>query len=369
MATEIRNERENVHLLALQWTGLLGAMQIQQLLARFETAEGIWQAAASELNEVLSRKKTEKFLAVKKKIHPEDLPHILEIKGMGYVPFWDEAYPPLLKESYNYPAGLFYKGHWFSPQRPIGIVGTRHGTAYGRNVARYFAEVLAEEQVTVVSGGARGIDGKAHEGALAGQGRTIAVMGCGLDVIYPPEHKNLFERIAETGLLLSEYPPETQPLAQHFPVRNRIIAGLCRGIVVVEAAAKSGSLITADLALSEGRDVFAVPGSVLSKHADGVHWLLRQGAIPLIRPEDILGEYGWFDKKEGSHKGSSVLSFTVEESNIINQLSSDESNSLEKLVLTTRLPLGVLHTNLVKLEMKGVVANLGQQQYILLPRR
>jgi DNA processing protein len=211
--------------------------------------------------------------------------------GIQLVTFDNQYYPELLRQINNPPPLLYLLGNSRLLSRPsVAIVGSRAATSYGKRVASLLARGLVENGVTVVSGMALGIDGAAHRGALDGSGATVGVLGCGLDVIYPRQHETLYREIRKQGLLISEYPVGTRPDGFRFPARNRIIAGLCLGVVVVEAAARSGSLITAGLALEEGREVFAVPGQVDSFKSKGTHWLLQQGAKLVQSVDDILEE-------------------------------------------------------------------------------
>lgn len=213
-------------------------------------------------------------------------------RGYGICTFADPDYPPLLKEIHAPPAVLYVHGRLPGAEEPcIAMVGTRQVTDYGAAAAERLAMGLAHVGVGVVSGMAAGVDTHAHYGALKGDGRTYAVLGCGLDVLYPASNRELSRRIVQSGAVLSEYPPKTGPSRHHFPVRNRIIAGLSSGTVVVEAGQKSGSLITAGQALETGRDVFAVPGSIFSPMSEGTNQLLREGAKPACRVADILEEY------------------------------------------------------------------------------
>jgi len=205
----------------------------------------------------------------------------------------DPAYPELLKKCVNPPPVLYLKGRKASlSTTAVAIVGSRAATGYGRRTAFNLGRDLARNRVTVVSGLATGVDTAAHNGSLDGTGLTIGVLGCGLDVVYPRTNKKLYSEVAERGALVTEYCLGTKPDGFRFPARNRIIAGLCRGVVVVEAAKKSGSLITVQHALDEGRDVFAVPGQVDSMKSDGTHWLLQQGALLVISAADIIDGLG-----------------------------------------------------------------------------
>lgn len=198
-----------------------------------------------------------------------------------------DGYPELLREISDPPALLYRRGPWQCGDC-LAVVGARRASPAGRLLTRQICRELAEAGVTIVSGLARGIDTAAHLGALDAGGRTVAVLGCGIDRIYPPENEMLFRRIAETGAIFSEYPPGTEPKAGHFPGRNRLISGLCRGVLVVEAAAGSGSLITVEFALDQGREVFAVPGAVYLPTSSGVNDLIKTGATPVTQASDIL---------------------------------------------------------------------------------
>ncbi|MGB3209851.1 MAG: DNA-processing protein DprA [Desulforhopalus sp.] len=219
-----------------------------------------------------------------------ELERLAALGGMA-VSFEDDGYPPLLHQLVDPPPVLYILGQSKLLCNPgVAVVGSRAATTYGRRIAYTLGRDLASSSVTVISGLALGIDAESHAGALAANGNTVAVLGCGLDVIYPRQNRSLFQHIAESGALVSEYPLGTRPDGFRFPARNRIIAGLSRGVIVVEAAKRSGSLITAQMALDCGRDVFAVPGQVDSCKSEGTHWLLQQGAKLVQRVEDITVE-------------------------------------------------------------------------------
>jgi DNA processing protein len=219
-----------------------------------------------------------------------EVPTLLEvIQGVGWrwiVP-GDGEFPELLVTTADPPLGLFVRGRLRRGRR-VTVVGSRRASAYGRQAARLLGEAMAHAGVVVVSGMARGVDAAAHEGAIASTGETWAIWGTGPDRIYPPEHARLAEQIAAHGALMTEYPPGTPPRRHHFPERNRLLAGVADAVVVVEAAARSGALVTARLAVDEGREVFAVPGSIFSDLSIGPNTLLRLGARPLLTPNDVL---------------------------------------------------------------------------------
>jgi len=211
----------------------------------------------------------------------------LEKLQVELISFWDNDYPPLLREIHDPPALLYLRGTLPSTEC-FAIVGSRRATHSGLQFTRELATTLAQHNICIVSGLARGVDSAAHRGALAAQGATIAVLGCGIDRIYPPENSQLFLEIIENNAVITEYPPETPPLPGHFPGRNRIISGLSRGVLIVEAAEKSGSLITGDFALEQGRELFAIPGALHNPNSKGTNRLLKEGAQLVTEADDIL---------------------------------------------------------------------------------
>jgi DNA processing protein len=272
----------------------------------------------------------------------------------------DAAYPPLLLNTADPPLLLFAQGRLgLLNAAGVAIVGSRQPTPAGRENAHRIARQLSAQGVTVVSGLAAGVDGAAHEGALAGPGSTIAVVGTGLDEVYPPRHAALARGIAEHGLLLSEFPLGTPPLAQHFPMRNRIIAGLTRATLVVEAALRSGSLITARLAAEAGREVFALPGSVNSAQSRGCHALIKQGATLVEGAEDILAELQALPalRQPPVEAGSALAPDDLADSPLLQALGHDPA-TLDALLARTGLPVSQLNAQLLELELAGAVARL-----------
>lgn len=344
----------------------LGAKRIRALMEYFSMAEAVWKASPDELRAsgVLSGALASEFLAWRAKEDPEAVERALRARGIHVTTWRDEDYPPLLKETANPPAVLFYLGSAPVWTRTVAVVGARKATAYGVNAAKSIAEGLARAGVTVVSGGARGIDTVSHEGCLAGGAPTAAVLACGLDVTYPPENRNLFRKICEQGgTLLSEYPLGTRPLGRQFPARNRIIAGMCHAVVVTEAAERSGSLITADFALEEGRDVFAVPGSIWSSMSRGTNHLIRLGAVCCTGAEDVLSEYGWGAEKDAPAEKSPPRQLTLEEEMVYRFCCMGETVSAETLHAETGLPLKKLTMILLSLSVKGCLSEAGPGLY------
>lgn len=268
-----------------------------QLVKTFGSIEEAWKAKTVPLEKackVIEGFNAKKFIDARNNLDLEELSAGLEKSGIGILVVGTPQYPELLATIPDSPPVLFVRGKYLDKINNlcVGVVGARRATGYGRDVAEGIASELGKQNITVVSGLARGIDTASHKGALSTPGGTIAVLGCGLDVCYPPENRKLAHQIADEGVLISEYMPKTPPLAYNFPARNRIISGLCEAIVVVEANERSGALITAEFALEHGREVFAVPGSVRNALSKGPHKLLREGASLVETAQDILLELG-----------------------------------------------------------------------------
>jgi DNA processing protein len=343
-------------------TPFIGPARIARLLDRFGDLEPAWKAPASELRHVLDERSLESLLRTRAAL---DLDRELErIDGLGIsiVTRADPAYPRLLAEIPAPPPVLFLKGEL----RPdddlaVAVVGTRRLTSYGREVAARIAGELAANGVTIVSGLARGIDGVAHQAALKAGGRTIAVLGCGVDIVYPSEHRRLAEQIPASGALLSDYAPGQPPDAPNFPARNRIISGLSLGVVVVEAPARSGALITVDFAADQGREVFVVPGSVLSAASAGCNRLLRDGARPITGAADILEDLN-LGRRQEQAAVQQALPLDDGERRLLALLTT-EPQHIDEIAAAANLPIIEAAALLLTLELKGLVRNAGAQHY------
>ena len=290
---ELTNDpEEQMHWLALRLVPGLGNRVAGRLLKTIGSATGVFRASPTELEALGVTSAVVRNLATGT-VFEEAIREVEKAQQLGIriVTWQSEAYPPLLREIFDPPLVLSALGDLSLLASPsVAVVGTRKATAYGRGMAERLAADLAAQGLTIVSGLARGVDSAGHRGALDAGGKTIAVLGCGIDVIYPAENKKLFAAIAEKGLLLSEFPLGAFPAPQNFPIRNRIISGLSLGVIVVEAAQYSGSLITARLAMEQNREVFAVPGSITNRTSWGPHVLIKQGAKLVQDWQDVLEE-------------------------------------------------------------------------------
>jgi DNA processing protein len=290
----------------------------------------------------------------------------LEASGARLVTFTSSDYPKSLFEIPDPPPFLYVKGKLRSSELSIAIVGSRRATSYGLMTTGNLSGALASHGVCVVSGMARGIDTAAHKGALLAGGRSIGVLGCGIDRVYPPENRKLFEEMAQKGCLVSEFPLATLPLAENFPRRNRIISGLSRGILVVEAAEKSGSLITAQYALEHGRDVFAVPGNVSFASSRGCNGLIKQGAKLVDCVEDILEELPGRDLATTDsplfQKPERTFALSPKEAAIFELLTRSPLH-IDDIIAQTELTAGEVSSMLLHLELKGAVTPLPGTHY------
>jgi DNA processing protein len=253
---------------------------------------------------------------------------------------------------------LYYRGNLPVNDKLVAVVGSRKASVYGKSAASMLASTLAASNVGVVSGAARGIDTAAHEGAME-KGYTIAVLGSGVDVCYPPENAKLLAQIAETGAVISEYAPGVMAHPGHFPARNRIINGLARGVIVIEAAEKSGALITADFALEEGRDVFAVPGSIFARSSKGANRLIKQGAKLVDSATDVLEEYGW----ETAQTNKTVSVLTSDEHAVYSLLNYEEPIGIEAIVTKLNVLPATAAYILLQLSLRGLTVEHSGQRY------
>ncbi|NPV28191.1 MAG: DNA-protecting protein DprA [Firmicutes bacterium] len=347
---------------ALQAALDLSARNLLHLYRCFPSGEALLNAGEEELKQVpnLSRHLVEKIIERRRHINLEKTAEELLKKEIKLILLGDLEYPSYLAEIPDPPVVLYYQGKLPPRALPLlAIVGARRATPYGLAVAKKLAQELAEAGWGIVSGMARGIDAAAHSGALAGNGYTLAILGCGVDVCYPRENQKLKEQILATGCILSEFPPGTAPQPHYFPVRNRLVSGCSLGTLVVEAGDKSGALITAGFALEQGRDVFAVPGPVTSTRSKGTHSLIKQGAKLVETVEDILVEFPYlnFPKQQTKEAPRKAAELTPEEAGLLKFLSLEPVH-IDQLARLTRLSVSVVSGLLTLLEIKGLVKQM-----------
>jgi len=340
----------------------IGAVRFRKLINFFGDLAKAWQADRSELVTAgLTEKAAEQVIETRKKLSPENLADDLKRKGIKFLTWNSPEYPPYLMEIAQPPPVLYFVGEILpKDDLAIAIVGTRNVTKYGRQITHDTATYLAGNGVTVVSGLARGVDGIAHQAALGVGGRTFAVLGSGVDVIYPPEHRKLASEIVKHGALISDYPPGTKPDGINFPPRNRIISGLSRGTVVIEAGERSGALITAKFALEQGRDIFAVPGSVLSQMSKGTNQLIAEGATPMTNPVIITETLNL--ARTGRERKTETDEISAVEKNILRVL-GDENLHIDEICARTSLTIEKLTAELTLMELKGIVQRENGMEY------
>jgi DNA processing protein len=353
------------------WVGFnlvkgIGAARFRLLLDAFGDAEGAWQAPVEALQQAgLSSRIVEALQKVRSSDLLERTWQQIETQGIQVLTWEQAAYPRLLKEIEQPPPVLYVRGEITDDDDwAVAVVGTRRVTAYGRQVAEDLAAALAHNRISVVSGLARGVDAIAHQACLKNGGRTLAVLGSGVDHIYPPEHRRLAQEIAAHGAIFSDYPPGTPPEAANFPPRNRIISGLARATVVVEAGLSSGALITATFAAEQGREVFAVPGGIYSPASQGTNHLIQQGARPYLSPQDILESLNVAMVGE-QRTARAVLPADAIEAQLYTLLGSSPIH-VDDLRAELNLPVEQVSAALALMELKGLVRHVGGMQYVAL---
>jgi DNA processing protein len=350
----------------------IGPVRVRQLLDRFGDSTAILSANRSQLEFVhgIGPETAEAIANWEKKVDLAGELKRIEQSGTRIVIQSDENYPPLLKEIYDPPFLLYVRGELTTRDRnAVAMVGSRMTTHYGIEVARKIGYQLASTGVTVVSGGARGIDTAAHQGALSGKGRTIAVLGTGINLVFPAENGELFERIAANGAVITQFPFNRNADKQTFPIRNRIVAGMTLGTVVVEANLTSGALITAGMAVEYGRQVFAVPGRIDSPRSKGCHDLIKKGAKLCEGIEDILTEFEYMfpaSNRSGLLRDAPALpAITLSDAEqAIYDLVEKEERNIDDLIRGSGLPSSAVSVALLGLEMKRLIRQLPGKLFV-----
>lgn len=338
----------------------IGPKRFYQLISIYEDARSVWDNIGDGGMRFLGPAVLKKLAEARSERYFYEFFARLEKLNMRPVTRISADYPGSLSAIFDPPPTLYVRGDCpLGGERNFAVVGSRRCTRDGQRAARDIAETLAREDVTIVSGMAHGVDTAAHEGALIGMGRTIAVLGCGADVIYPKENEALYRRILDGGgAVISEYTPGTTPLPGNFPARNRIISGLCAGVLIVEGAEKSGAMITVNDAVGQNRDVFAVPGSIYSPLSVAPNRLIVEGAIPVLSGWDILEHYRWASRPDARESAPrNKIALDPEDDQIIGPLLEQEL-SFDELVNLVDFPISKLNARLTMLELRGVVVKL-----------
>jgi DNA processing protein len=353
----------------MYWVGFnmvkgIGSVRFKMLLDAFGDPEAAWNASPEALLEVgLSRKVVESFQRVRKDVSLEQVSDRLNSLSVQVITWEDDTYPHHLKEIDQPPPVIYLRGNLLPEDEwAVAVVGTRKVTAYGRQVTEEVASALARNGVTIVSGLARGVDSIAHQAALNAGGRTLAVLGNGVDRVYPPENRKLATQIMEHGALVSDYALGTPPDGVNFPPRNRIISGLSMATIVVEAGDTSGALITASFAVEQGRDVFAVPGNINAPQSRGTNRLIRDGAQPLLNPQDVLEALNLTMATEYQAVRVALPSDPVESK--LYQLLSHEPKHVDEIRAQANMPIETVSATLVMMELKGMVRQVGGMSYV-----
>ncbi|MFH1622449.1 MAG: DNA-processing protein DprA [Candidatus Omnitrophota bacterium] len=355
----------------------LGSISIKRILEYFLSPKKVFEASSDELLKIegITNKKVEAIKKAQKDINLEEELKLARENNINILTILESGYPESLKNIYDPPAVLYVKGQLLdSDYNCIAIIGSRRASFYGISSAFRISSELANMGITVVSGLARGIDAASHRGALQVNGRTIAVLGSGILRLYPPENKELAESISDNGAVVSEFSLKTSPLARNFPRRNRIISGFSLGVVVVEAARNSGALITADLAMQQSREVFAVPGKMDSVTSTGTHGLIKQGAKLISNTDDIIEEIAIKFKKftEPKDRGNEQIDKVSKKRNIesddnlkcIYEMLSSEPIHIDEIITSTNMSVTQLSSVLMRLQLKNMAKELPGKNFV-----
>lgn len=332
----------------------LNISKIKEIIKHFGSIKNAWESNFNEFYKIDGIKPQLIDRIINRRSEKQLLNEInnIKLKGINIISIDSKEYPSRLKEIFDPPYILYVKGRLEEKLKNIAVVGSRKCTQYGRLVSRKISQLLCEYNIGIISGMARGIDTEAHLGALDGSGFTCAVLGCGCDIVYPPENKKLKDEIERKGAIISEYPPGTQPISYNFPARNRIISGISDGVLIVEAGNKSGALITVSYALEQGKDVFAVPGSIFSSVSKGTNSLIKDGAKPVTDISDILSELGI--DYQIKYQESKIPQLNIREK-LVMEVVNDAPIYIDDLFKKVSLKINEINSVLTSLEIKGLI--------------
>jgi len=363
-------DQETLDLLALSLIPGLGTVRLNKLMSSGRKAGEILNSTRSELRKLGLSLEIQVYIASGcPQKEAEKAANIARSKEIMIFSPLSESYPPLLRQIFDPPLILYALGHLDSLCQPsVAIVGSRRCSLYGKEVTTMLSRDLSTVGLNIVSGMARGIDSHAHRGALAAGGNTTAVLGSGIDIIYPREHRKLYRQIIDNGCVISEFPIGSYPAPQNFPVRNRIISGLSHGTLIPEATEFSGSLITARLTLEQDRELWAVPGNITGSASYGPNYLIKQGAAPVLAAQDVVNELpvhvlNLLNSREHQSTASTQTDLSQSEKQLMKLLFPDSSIHFDQLLEKTKFPIPTLSSVLLSLEMKGLIAQNPGKQY------
>jgi DNA processing protein len=343
----------------------IGRVKFSQLETYFGKLENAWKASPADLKQAGMDRNTLKSIdSVRPLVDLDDEMEKLVQQGIKAYTYHDNEYPSRLKEIYDYPPLIYVKGSLTTQDEwSIAVVGTRRATVYGRQVTAEIVADLARSKITVVSGLARGIDTVAHRETLKAGGRTIGIFACGLDTIYPPENATLAANMVEQGAIISEYPLGAKPRPDNFPRRNRIMSGMSLGVLVIEADASSGAIITAHMALEQNREVFAVPGSILSPLSRGTNTLIKEGAKLVQNCNDVLEELN-LTASVHQMEMKEIIPTSETEALLLKQLTAEPAH-IDRICRDSGLPISTVSSNLAIMELKGLVRQVSTMNFVL----
>ena len=347
----------------------IGSTAIRKLIDEFGTPEEIYKKTEEQFinSGVVSTREAKMLINSKRQFRYRAMREKIVSYNMQMASYFSEQYPERLRQIPDFPKKIYWKGELPQEEVRIAIVGARNCSHYGRETARRFGRELAGEGIGIISGMARGTDGWAHQGALEGGGNTYAVLGNSAEICYPKEHRRLYDSILKQGGILSEYPPETPAMPGFFPMRNRLISALSDGVLVVEARQKSGSLITADQALEQGKDIFVIPGRIGDTLSEGCNQLIRQGAFLVTKPADIVEYYetnGVIARRKRTKKLAKIKVSLESEEKMVYASLSLEPKDINCIAKETLLPVTTLVRQLFSLQKRGLVKEIGKNNYI-----
>ncbi len=355
--------------LAFSKFDFIGSVTIKRLYEHFGSMKEAWLSSGADLIEIegITKDRIQRFLEAKKNINPDALLEEIQSKNIKVITMLDAEYPELLKQIHDPPAVLFIKGDAdiLTSERNIAVVGSRRASNYIKDLVGKIIGGLKGSDAVIVSGMAVGVDGCAHKSALENNLKTIAVLGSGFDWIYPKENKKLFQQIQENGAVVSEYYPDKEPITWRFPLRNRIISGLCKGTLIAEAGLKSGALITARLCLEQNRDLMCIPGLVTNPNTEGTHKLLKEGAAIVTCTQDIFNALNWDLVEVSAAQDKNLQIEMLDNDRKVYEILKLEPKKFDEILGESKMSVDELMITLTTLEINGIIKQIPGQTYTI----